>query len=56
METKIFLENSERKKKAIGLIHRAYLTHLKNSRHYTASTKTRSEVRGGGRKPWKYSD
>ena len=53
METKIFLDNSERKKKAIGLIHRAYLTQLKNSRFHTASTKTRSEVRGGGRKPWK---
>jgi large subunit ribosomal protein L4 len=53
METKIFLENSEKKKKAIGLIHRAYLTQLKNSRIHTASTKTRSEVSGGGRKPWK---
>jgi large subunit ribosomal protein L4 len=52
MEEKI-LENSEKKKKAIGLIHRAYLTQLKNSRKYTASTKIRSEVRGGGRKPWK---
>jgi large subunit ribosomal protein L4 len=53
MESKIFLENLEKKKKAIGLIHRVYLTQLKNSRKYTASTKTRSEVRGGGRKPWK---
>jgi large subunit ribosomal protein L4 len=53
METKIFLENLERKKKAVGLIHRVYLTQLKNSRKYTASTKTKSEVRGGGRKPWK---
>ena len=53
METKIFLDNPESKKKAIGLIHRAYLTQLKNARNYTASTKTRSEVRGGGRKPWK---
>jgi large subunit ribosomal protein L4 len=53
METKIFLENLERKKKAIGLIHRVYLTQLKNARQYTASTKTKSEVRGGGRKPWK---
>lgn len=53
METKIFLENLERKKKAIGLIHRVYLTQLKNARNYTASTKTKSEVRGGGRKPWK---
>lgn len=53
METKIFLENSDRKKKAIGLIHRVYLTQIKNARKYTASTKTKSEVRGGGRKPWK---
>lgn len=53
METKIFLENFERKKKAIGLIHKVYLSQLKTSRKYTASTKTKSEVRGGGRKPWK---
>ena len=53
METKIFLANSDRKKKAIGLIHRVYLTQIKNARKYTASTKTKSEVRGGGRKPWK---
>jgi large subunit ribosomal protein L4 len=53
METKIFLENFERKKKAIGLIHKVYLAQLKSSRKYTASTKTKSEVRGGGRKPWK---
>jgi len=53
METKIFLENSDRKKKAIGLIHRVYLTQIKNARKYNASTKTKSEVRGGGRKPWK---
>merc|ERR1711871_508252 len=45
--------DSKRKKKAIGLIHRVYLTQLKNAKKYTASTKTRSEVRGGGRKPWK---
>jgi large subunit ribosomal protein L4 len=48
-----FFESQEKKKKAIGLIHRVYLTYLKNSRKYTASTKTRSEVRGGGRKPWR---
>jgi large subunit ribosomal protein L4 len=41
------------KKRAIGLIHKVYLAQLKNSRNYTASTKTKSEVRGGGRKPWK---
>ena len=43
----------DRKKKAIGLIHRIYLIQLKNRRKHTASTKTKSEVRGGGRKPWK---
>lgn len=48
-----FFKNSDEKKKNIGLIHRVYLTSLKNSRKYLASTKTRSEVRGGGRKPWK---
>lgn len=48
-----FFPTRKEKKKAIGLIHRAYLTQLKNSRIHTASTKTRAEVRGGGRKPWK---
>jgi ribosomal protein L4 len=47
---KIFSEDTEKKKKTIGLIHRVYLTQLKNSRLYLASTKTKSEVRGGGRK------
>jgi len=50
---KIFADNSEKKKKSIGLIHRAYLTQIKTSRKYLASTKTKSEVRGGGKKPWK---
>jgi large subunit ribosomal protein L4 len=53
MENLKFLDNVEEKKKAIGIIHRVYITQLKNSRKYTASTKTKSEVRGGGRKPWK---
>lgn len=53
MNDKVLLNDSEKKKKAIGLIHRVYLTQLKTSRKYTASTKTKSEVRGGGRKPWK---
>ena len=53
MDITNFLENSEEKKKAIGLIHRVYVTQLKNSRSYNAFTKTKSEVRGGGRKPWK---
>jgi large subunit ribosomal protein L4 len=53
METELFLENFTQNKNAIGLIHRVYLAYLKNKRKYTASTKTKSEVRGGGRKPWR---
>nr|AYO28287.1 ribosomal protein L4 [Synura sphagnicola] len=53
METNLFLQNSEEKKQAIGLIHRVYLSQLKNSRKFLAHTKTKSEVRGGGKKPWR---
>ena len=35
------------------IIHRALEHQNALSHQYTASTKTRSEVRGGGRKPWK---
>jgi len=34
-------------------IHLAILSQLANRRHGTSSTKTKSEVRGGGRKPWR---
>nr|YP_009396846.1 ribosomal protein L4 [Ophidocladus simpliciusculus]ARW66032.1 ribosomal protein L4 [Ophidocladus simpliciusculus] len=34
-------------------IHRSLKQHLTNNRHRKAHTKTRSEVRGGGKKPWK---
>jgi large subunit ribosomal protein L4 len=37
----------------VGCLHRIYLAQLKNKRKYTASTKTKAEVRGGGRKPWR---
>ena len=50
MESILFSDN-KKKKKAIGLIHRLYITQLKNAYKHTASTKTKSEVRGGGRKP-----
>jgi large subunit ribosomal protein L4 len=47
------MNNLNDKKRAIGLIHKVYLAYLKNNRTYTASTKTKAEVAGGGRKPWK---
>ena len=34
------------------LLHKDILRHLESKRQGTVSTKTRSEVRGGGRKPW----
>ena len=34
-------------------MHQAVLTYLANRRIGSAATKTRTEVRGGGRKPWK---
>lgn len=34
------------------LLHKDLLRHYNSQRQGTASTKTRSEVRGGGRKPW----
>lgn len=35
------------------LMHNAVLMHLANRRQGNASTRVRSEVRGGGRKPWR---
>jgi large subunit ribosomal protein L4 len=37
----------------IDLMHQAYIRQMANARLGTHSTKTRSEVSGGGRKPWK---
>ncbi len=36
-----------------GLVHQAVVRYLANQRQGTASTKTRGEVSGGGRKPWR---
>jgi large subunit ribosomal protein L4 len=35
------------------LLHKDLLRHLNSKKQGTVSTKTRSEVRGGGRKPWR---
>ncbi|MEO1210479.1 MAG: 50S ribosomal protein L4 [Cyanobacteria bacterium J06638_20] len=38
---------------AAHIVHRALVRQMNNARQGTASSKTRSEVRGGGRKPWR---
>ncbi len=38
---------------ATHIVHRAIVRQMHNSRQGTLSSKTRSEVRGGGRKPWR---
>lgn len=37
----------------VDLMHQAYVRQIANGRLGTHKTKTRSEVRGGGRKPWR---
>jgi large subunit ribosomal protein L4 len=37
----------------VPVMHQALLRQLANGRQGTSSTKTRSDVRGGGRKPWR---
>ena len=38
---------------AAHVVHRALVRQMNNARQGTASSKTRAEVRGGGRKPWR---
>lgn len=48
LSSKVFgLETSE------SLVHQAVITQMANERQVLAHTKDRSEVRGGGKKPWK---
>src|SRR3990167_5906437 len=35
-----------------GLVHQAVVTYMNNARSGNSAQKTRSEVRGGGKKPW----
>lgn len=48
-----FQLNCKDSEKLPYIIHRAYITQRYNQRKGTANTLTRSEVRGGGRKPWR---
>jgi large subunit ribosomal protein L4 len=47
------LELSVLEKSGNYLLHKDLLRHYNSQRQGTVSTKTRSEVRGGGRKPWR---
>lgn len=42
-----------REETAAHIVHRALVRQMTNARQGTASTKTRAEVSGGGRKPWR---
>jgi len=53
LEDKHELELNVLEKSGNYLIHKDILRHQSSQRQGTISTKTRSEVRGGGRKPWR---
>nr|YP_010865237.1 ribosomal protein L4 [Campylaephora boydenii]WGT74107.1 ribosomal protein L4 [Campylaephora boydenii] len=49
----LYLQINDNHNIRMYLVHRAIKEQLNNQRYGNARTKTRSEVRGGGRKPWK---
>ncbi len=49
----IELEDYPLNKSHLALIHQEVISYLSNQRLGTASTKTRAEVSGGGKKPWR---
>ena len=53
LETTHELELSVLEESGNYLLHKDLLRHLNSQKQGTSSTKTRSEVRGGGRKPWR---
>lgn len=46
-------DSNEEQKKKMYIIHKAVTQHFNISRQGNADTKTRSDTRGGGKKPWK---
>lgn len=51
--TATFELKSAKPENAAHIVHRALVRQMNNARQGTLSTKTRAEVRGGGRKPWR---
>nr|YP_009297131.1 ribosomal protein L4 [Ceramium japonicum]AOM66474.1 ribosomal protein L4 [Ceramium japonicum] len=49
----LYLRIHENKNIRMYIIHRTIKDQLNNQKYYNANTKTRSEIRGGGKKPWK---
>lgn len=45
--------NVAKPESAAHIVHRALIRQMHNARQGTLSTKTRAEVRGGGKKPWR---
>nr|YP_010338787.1 ribosomal protein L4 [Glaucosphaera vacuolata]UNJ18737.1 ribosomal protein L4 [Glaucosphaera vacuolata] len=53
VDKQIVLDCKIEQQNSSHIVHRALIKQMANQRNGTASTKTRSEVRGGGKKPWK---